>query len=282
MNHVIFYSGGLGSWATAKRVVAKYGIENVQLLFTDTFIEDKDLYRFLLDTVQEIYGIDNSDLLRIVEGIPKVAHHTMNLRKDYLKWLAELASERNPNFHWISDGRDPWEVFKDARFIGNSLIAPCSHHLKQAIAKRWIVKNFNPKDTTLYLGIDCEESHRTLAPAKNWLPFPVKYPLVEDGTNKDELFAELENCGIEIPLLYRQGFSHNNCGGACVRGGQSHFLNLLDKDRELYLYHEEKEQEMRDYLEKDVSVLKRTRKKVKIPLTLRTLRLENEPMEEAL
>ncbi|MEC0276856.1 hypothetical protein [Peribacillus frigoritolerans] len=276
MKHVIFYSGGLGSWATANRVIEKHGIANIHLLFTDTFIEDKDLYRFLIETTQKMFGIDQSDLLALVDLIPPVSHHTMELRKDFLKWLAELTTKRNPHFHWISDGREPWETFKDARFIGNSRIAPCSHHLKQQSAKHWIFDNFGPEDTTLYLGIDCSETHRTLAPAKNWEPFKMGYPLVETDTNKDAVFQELAETDIELPNLYKQGFSHNNCGGACVRGGQAHFLNLLKTNRDLYIYHEEKEQAMREYLDKDVAILRRTRNKVKTPLTLRSLRLENE------
>jgi hypothetical protein len=50
MKHIIFYSGGIGSWMTAKRVIDKEGKENAVLLFTDTLIEDEDLYRFLKET----------------------------------------------------------------------------------------------------------------------------------------------------------------------------------------------------------------------------------------
>ena len=28
--------------------------------------------------------------------------------------------------------------------------------------------------------------------------------------------------------LYELGFSHNNCGGVCVRAGRKHWLHLLD------------------------------------------------------
>lgn len=47
MKHIVNYSGGVGSWAVAKRVIARHGAENTTLLFTDTLIEDSDLYRFL-------------------------------------------------------------------------------------------------------------------------------------------------------------------------------------------------------------------------------------------
>ena len=35
MRHVVMFSGGIGSWATAKRVAATYGTGNLVLLFSD-------------------------------------------------------------------------------------------------------------------------------------------------------------------------------------------------------------------------------------------------------
>lgn len=75
MKHIVMYSGGIGSWAAAKRVIAQQGKENVILLFTDTLIEDEDLYRFLKETSAD-FG-------------------------------CELV--------WLKEGRDPWQVFKDVR-----------------------------------------------------------------------------------------------------------------------------------------------------------------------
>lgn len=234
---IVFYSGGIGSWATAKRVISKYGKENVLLLFTDTLIEDEDLYRFLDETVTEM----GAELVR------------------------------------IEDGRDPWQVFKDKRFLGNSRIAPCSHELKQKVARDWIEANYHPDECVLYLGIDWTEEHRTKAPVENWKPYRVEFPLCEEPfATKDEMLAELESLGIEQPRLYKMGFAHNNCGGFCVRAGQGHFANLLKTMPERYKYHEEKEQEMREFLGKDVSILRRQRNGVQQRLTLRQLREEIE------
>ena len=58
------YSGGLGSWATAKIVIERHGKENTTLLFADTLIEDEDLYRFL-DEGAKYLGVE---FTRIAEG----------------------------------------------------------------------------------------------------------------------------------------------------------------------------------------------------------------------
>lgn len=237
MKHIVFYSGGIGSWATAKRVINVHGKENVILLFSDTLIEDEDLYRFIDETVKE-------------------------MDVEYIR---------------IEDGRTPWEVFEDSRYLGNSRVAPCSHILKQKISKKWLKENYKPEECVLYLGIDWTEEHRTNAPRKNWSPYRVEFPMCEKPfVTKDEMIAELELLGIEQPRLYKMGFSHNNCGGFCVRAGQGHFANLLKQMPDLYKHHEEKEQEMRELLDKDVSILRRTKNGERFNLTLKQLRQELE------
>jgi len=63
MKHIIQFSGGICSFFTAKRVVEKYGKENVILLFCDTLIEDEDLYRFINDTIMHL----KCEFVRLVE-----------------------------------------------------------------------------------------------------------------------------------------------------------------------------------------------------------------------
>lgn len=274
MKHIVFYSGGLGSWATSKRVINKEGKENVLLMFTDTLIEDKDLYRFLIETSSELYGIWADDLVKATKYIPDVGKETMSERREYLKELARRTRERIPNLVWIMDGRDPWQVFRDSRWIGNSRVAQCSHKLKQDMSAKYIKDNFSdPESVVLYLGIDWTEEHRTASPIKNWKPYRVEFPMCEEPLmDKKDVQRKLQDVGIELPELYKLGFSHNNCGGFCVRAGQGHFANLLKQKPELYAYHEEKEEEMRQFLDKDVTILKKQKNKVRYNLSLKDLR----------
>lgn len=46
--------------------------------------------------------------------------------------------------------------------------------------------------------------------------------------DKFKMISEGEKRGLKNPKLYRLGFPHNNCGGACVKAGISHFV-LLNK-----------------------------------------------------
>ena len=118
--HVVMFSGGIGSWATAKRVASLHGTQDMVLLFADTLIEDEDLYRFIDEAASNI-------------GVPLTR---------------------------IADGRTPWAVMRDERIIGNSRIDPCSRILKRKLLEKWRDENCAVDDAVIYIGIDWSEVHR--------------------------------------------------------------------------------------------------------------------------
>jgi hypothetical protein len=185
----------------------RYGHENTEFVFCDTLIEDVDLYRFLDDT-EKVLGVS---IIR------------------------------------LKDGRTPWDVFRDQRYIGNTRTAPCSKILKRDRFERHLIDSGYLRGAkalaTIVLGIDWTEEHRAKRAAVNWEPFPVWAPLCEPPfLSKAEIRQWLDVYGIQVPALYGRGFGHNNCRGFCVRAGQAQFANLLRTDREFYLWNEDQEQ----------------------------------------
>jgi hypothetical protein len=232
MKHVVMFSGGVGSWAAAKRVAEKHGTDNLTLFFTDTLIEDADTYRFLREAAANVGG-------ELVE---------------------------------IADGRTPWEVFKKVRFLGNSRVDPCSLHLKRALADKWLVDNHDPANTTVYVGIDWSEVHRfeRLAPRK--LPWVYEAPLCEPPyLDKNQMHEWAEREGLEKQRLYKLGMPHANCGGGCIKMGHGGFARLYYADPCRFGEWEENEEALRDDLG-DVSILKDRTGGTTTPLTLRKLR----------
>lgn len=279
--HIVFNSGGIGSWSALCRVIERHGPGSVVNLFTDTLIEDRDLYRFLIETTAAALDLDRpTELLRRCSEIPDI--HTeadVECRKKLLPEIAEEAMRLIPGFIWLADGRTPWDVFFDEKYLGNSRLAHCSHNLKQDVADRYVRTNYNPEDCVLYLGIDWTEDHRKAAPIANWAPYRVEFPMCEEPyVDKSDMLADLDSLGIARPRLYGLGFAHNNCGGFCVRGGHGHFTNLYERFREQYAYHESKEEEFRATLGKSVSMMKKERrvgpdkKRTSFPYTMRQLR----------
>jgi len=224
--HVVMFSGGIGSWAAAKRVAEQHGTDNLYLLFTDVkgnnpsphVGEDPDTYRFIDDAVANVGG----------------------------------------QYVYINTGKDIWEVFKEKRFLGNSRLANCSHELKQKPARKWLEENCDPEDTIVYVGIDWTETHRIPSIVRNYLPYKSEAPLTEPPyLDKKDMIAWAESEGLKPPRLYELGFPHNNCGGGCVRAGQGQFKKLLELMPERYAEWERQEQKMRDFLDRDVSILRK-------------------------
>ena len=238
--HVVMMSGGITSWAAARRVADQHGTDGMVLLFADTLAEDPDLYRFLDEAAADI-------------GVPITR---------------------------VADGRTPQQVHEDVRLIGNPMIAPCSRVLKQEPCRRWLEGNTDPADTTVYVGIDWSEMHRLPAIERGWAPWPVSAPMCEPPyLDKRGLINAARERGIVEPRLYGLGFEHNNCGGACVRGGQAQWAHLLRVFPDRFASWEAHEQAMRERLGTDRTILRdRTGGSTKpLPLVELRRRVEEQP-----
>jgi len=230
------FSGGVGSWAAAKRVAERHGTDDLTLLFTDTLIEDEDLYRFLGEAAANVGG----QLVRLTEG------------------------------------RTPWQVFHDVRFMGNSRIDPCSRVLKREMSDKWLMEHCTPSETAVYVGIDWSEKHRIDRLAARRLAEGWRYeapmcdaPYLTKRMMLDWLKAE----GIAPPRLYAMGFAHNNCGGFCIKAGLGHFARLLSAMPDRYREHEAAEQALRDHLgRQDITVVRDWATRPPKNITLRELR----------
>jgi 3'-phosphoadenosine 5'-phosphosulfate sulfotransferase (PAPS reductase)/FAD synthetase len=204
MLQLISFSGGLGSFMAAHLTVRDYGAESCKLIFCDTKTEDPDLYRF----------VDETSILLGCEVVR------------------------------LCDGRTIWEVFTDVRFHGNNRIDPCSRILKRDLFKKYVASNYIPDECNIVVGIGGVEQHRMVAIHRNWHPYTVTAPLIDSGTDRDDILDILERNHIAPPRLYAMGFPHNNCGGFCVKTGQKQMKLLLDKLPEVYDYHEQAQEKL--------------------------------------
>tara|TARA_Y100000310_G_scaffold144228_1_gene143506 strand:- start:5536 stop:6384 length:849 start_codon:yes stop_codon:yes gene_type:complete len=235
------FSGGIGSWMAAKRGAAEYGPENITLLFTDTRFEDWDTYRF----------------------------------------LEEAAHNVGANLITIADGRTPWDVYYNERFLGNSRIDPCSKILKRKMMDKWLADNCDPAETTVYVGIDWSEAHRMYGRGGK---LGLKARKAADGWNyeapmchgcdltKADMIQAARCEGLEVSRAYESGFKHDNCGGRCCKAGQAHWALMLKERPERFHVEEGREQDFRTWIDRDVAMMKETVKGEKRPLTLKTLR----------
>jgi hypothetical protein len=240
MKAVVMLSGGVGSWNAGRRAVNRYGPDEVVLLFADTLVEDEDTYRFLRESAAQL-------------GAPLIE---------------------------VADGRSPFEVFHDDRFLGNARLANCSKYLKQKPCRDWLTDNAG-EDVTVVVGIDWQEEHRLPAIVNGWKPWTVWAPLCDKPLlDKPGMLANVKAAGLTPPSAYADGLPHANClGQGCVRGGQAYWEKMLRTRPEAYAYSEREEEALRQHLGKDVAMLKDRTGGEARPLTLREFRerLERQP-----
>lgn len=230
LTHVVSFSGGMGSFAEAKSCVDKFGKENVILLFADTLMEDEDLYRFKNECV------------------------------DFLG--CELAT--------ITEGRSPFDIFKDVKFMGNSMVDPCSKLLKREPLNKWFKKKYTQADAHMHLGIDYTEEHRLTNLKARMSPYIYRSTLIEDGRIIHKDFSE--QFGIKRPRLYDWNLGHNNCGGFCIKAGLGHYKALYEANPKRYAEFEDKEADVYKSLGAVYPFLKKTENKVLRRLTLKEYR----------
>jgi hypothetical protein len=242
IDHIVSFSGGMGSFAEAYYCVQEFGKENVVLLFCDTLTEDPDLYRFVDECVKLL----------------------------------------DCRFVRLSREKDIWTLFKENRFIANSRLDLCSRVLKRDLmSKVWLPDNYGitvyedgyPVESLsceVHLGIDFSEHHRLTTVQKHMYPKIYRSLLVERGYIIPKDFSEQFN--IKRPYLYTLGFAHNNCGGFCIKAGLGHFKTLFEKLPEHYAYHEKQEAETISL--GALPFLKKTTKGIKRYITMREYREE--------
>ena len=182
-----------GIGSAASAIIARDLGLDFEIVFADTTIEDEDLYRF------------NGDIAKALD-------------KDLIT---------------LRDGRDPWDVFVDVSYIGNSRTAHCSRILKTKQVRDYI-KSSGYENPILVLGMYRDEEDRLEVAKRNWNGVTVKSLLIENSIYPGMARDMVEGLGVEIPRLYKMGFPHNNCGGFCVRAGQGQAIHLLKTRPDFY------------------------------------------------
>lgn len=271
MTHYHMISGGGGSWLAAKLDMKAFPGEDHRFVFTDTLYEDADAYRFLVEGVANLLGRKLPFDVPEPEEFPDYRVSEEVSLADYCgnpEWRAFLgrlradAMEAMPELIWLVEGRDPWEVFRDERFLGNSRIDPCSKILKRKVLDKWRNANCDKSVDVFTVGIGTDEAHRFddgegggIGPRMAELGWCYCAPLI--GTMEGEMgslyYMHVE--GIRRPRLYVLGYMHNNCGGFCIKAGKEHYRNRNRVHPERYAYDSFMEQRFIAFLGSGVAIL---------------------------
>lgn len=233
VTNMVGFSGGITSWAAAKRIAEREGTNGMALVFCDTRIEDPTLYDFVREAADNV-------------GAP---------------------------LHVIQDGRTPHQIFRDVKFMGNARIDPCSKHLKRDLLDAWRERNGSPQWTVYNVGLDWTEMHRVRKLRSRIAPWMARAPLASKPLlSKAQVIEWAKSEGLTPCNLYDEGFPHANCGGTCCKAGiaQWELLHRTHPDR--FAEWEDNEQWMLENVSPNAYMLRDRRGGETTPLTLRMLR----------
>ena len=115
-----------------------------------------------------------------------------------------------------------YSVF-EKQFFRTPAGSPCTRSLKKMVRAK-----FQRDDDTHVFGYTLEEQSRATLFEKNNPNLQCEWVLIDNHLTKTDCLAMVEKAGIDLPVMYKLGYEHNNCIG-CVKGGMGYF-NKIRKD----------------------------------------------------
>lgn len=294
MRYTLF-SGGEGSFRAEMIDRAQHPHAERRLVFTDTLYEDADTYRFLCEAASHAFG-RSADWVPSADEFPDYRVAGEFAIEDYSgnpEWRAFLAALREraaveiPELIWLVEGRDPWEVFRDRAFLGNSQRDPCSDILKRRMTQRWRDANCDKANDTFAVGIGDHEPHRYddgeghgIRPQMAKKGWNYIAPLLTyAGEHGALFFGRCEDIGVRPGRNYALGYVHDNCGGFCSKAGHAHNANRFRVQPERAAYDAMMERKIIAHVGGGVAMMTDRAGRKKVPLTLDDLhaRLRRQP-----
>ena len=109
-----------------------------------------------------------------------------------------------------------YNVF-DKNYMRTPAGSPCTRALKKQVRAR-----FQREDDVQVFGFTVEEKARAERFEQQNPTLLLEHPLIDGQITKENCLAMVANAGIELPVLYKLGYEHNNCVG-CVKGGMGYW-----------------------------------------------------------
>lgn len=112
---------------------------------------------------------------------------------------------------------DIYDVFNRERYLKGRHGAPCTRALKRDVRGAYQ----EPWDSHVF-GFTADEQHRIRRFEKENPEIWCEWVLSEAGISKNDCYRMVKQAGIELPEMYKLGFTNNNCIG-CVKGGAGYW-----------------------------------------------------------
>ena len=117
--------------------------------------------------------------------------------------------------------KDHFDVIRKKRLLNNRYgFSYCSHKLKMELKK-----DAGYCESINIFGYTYEETERAKKLQEHNVDMILEFPLIDNKIKKEDCLGMLWQKGIELPLMYKLGYNHNNCIG-CVKGGAGYWNKI--------------------------------------------------------
>lgn len=151
-------------------------------------------------------------------------HHKDNKRfiNDFEKWVGTKV-----NIIQSAKYKSVFHVIEKTGWINSPWGAECTKKLKKDVRFE-LEKKLKIDNQIFGFEWDKKEINRAIRFKEQYPYTNPLYPLIERQLDKNECAGIITNAGIQLPEMYKLGYSNNNCIG-CVKGGQGYW-NQIRKD----------------------------------------------------
>ena len=165
------------------------------------------------------YGHEKTDVIRIDTG----SEHPDNERfaNDCESWFNQPIRLVKSNIY-----SSVTDVIAKKHFINSPFGAACTYELKKRV--RYLIEDEYKSWKGQVFGFDNSETLRAKRFSEQYPDTKPLFPLITSNLSKSDCLGILKMQGIEIPQMYKLGYSNNNCIG-CVKGGKGYW-NAIRND----------------------------------------------------
>jgi hypothetical protein len=188
MKIICWFSCGVTSAVACKKAIDKFGLENCDIVYIHIDSAHEDNKRFISDC-----------------------------EKWYGKEIKVIKSDKYKN---------QFEIALDKKFINSPSGSPCTFNLKKQVRLSYEKLGFDFQ--VFGFEYSKKEINRAVRFKEQYNETKPIFPLIENKLTKNDCMKILQSENIEIPVMYKLGYSNNNCIG-CFKGGAGYW-NKIRKD----------------------------------------------------
>jgi len=145
---------------------------------------------------------------------------------DHERFIREMERVYGQKIHILRNKKysSPIDVCLKDKYVNGPAGARCTLKLKKDL--RFAIEKITDWDFQIF-GFENspKEINRAVRFEEQYPEAKAVFPLIELGIDKPKAMQMLQNLGVELPAMYKLGYSNSNCIG-CIKGGKGYWNKI--------------------------------------------------------